>query len=167
MSDRPMAVPEGMEHLAHGELLINLPAEWQLSEEAFEDENNYWPIRTLKMLARLPHKYDTWLGHGHTVPNGDPPEPYASRAPFTGVLVEVPLSFGPDFFELKVRPDKIVYLYSLVPLYDEEMTLKLNKGVEHLENLFDRHGIGDVVDCSRKNVGKKKPFPKIKRRFRR
>ena len=37
----------------------------------------------------------------------------------------------------------------------EEMNLKLTKGAEALEELFDKNGIGFVVDTARKNVAKK------------
>jgi hypothetical protein len=54
MSDKPMNVPKGMEAHKYAELCIFLPANWPLSvepyqttEEAFKDENNYWPIRWL------------------------------------------------------------------------------------------------------------------------
>jgi len=36
------------------ELLMYLPADWNLSEEASEDERNFWPIRLLKDFARMP-----------------------------------------------------------------------------------------------------------------
>jgi hypothetical protein len=152
MSDKPMAVPEGAEAFRYAELLIHLPANWPMSEEAFQDENHYWPIRWLKQLARLPHAYDTWLGYGHTIPNGDPPEPFASKTAFCCMLLGLPISAGEEFFQLKVSEEKTICFYALVPLYLEEMNLKLEKGAEHLEDLFDRHGIGDVVDLRRRNV---------------
>ena len=73
-------VPEDAGAETRAELMIALPAEWKLADSQLEDERWYWPIRNLKALARLPHEYETWLGFGHTVPNGDPPEPYAARA---------------------------------------------------------------------------------------
>jgi hypothetical protein len=158
MSDRPMTVPQGAEAWRFAELLINLPPRWPLRQQDFQDENNYWPIRWLKMLARFPHEYDTWLGYGHTVPNGDPPAPFASRTAFAGMLLELPLSAGEDFSRLEIDDQKTIYFYALVPLYAEEMALKLKKGTQHLENLFDKHHIGDVVDVGRINVAKRKLF---------
>ncbi|MDG4772986.1 hypothetical protein [Solwaraspora sp. WMMD792] len=38
-------------------------------------------------MARLPHEYSTWIGDWHSVPNGDPPQPYAAGTPFAGVVV--------------------------------------------------------------------------------
>lgn len=56
--------------------LILLPADWPLDEKAFKDERNYWPIRVLEQIGQLPHDLATWLGTGHSIPNGDPAKPY-------------------------------------------------------------------------------------------
>jgi hypothetical protein len=77
MSDLPMIVPEGTGAPRYVELLMTLPESWKMTTEAFQDENWYWPVRLIKTLATLPHKYSTWLGLGHTVPNGDPLKPHA------------------------------------------------------------------------------------------
>ena len=38
MSDKPMTVPAGAEHLRFAELMLCLPPEWQMSMEAFKQE---------------------------------------------------------------------------------------------------------------------------------
>ncbi len=154
MSDLPMNVPAECVDFRYAELLINLPPDWPISKEAFEDENNFWPVRCLEWLARYPHREKTWLGWGHTWATGDPPAPLAPDVPFTSFLIELPLSAGPEFYRLEVAPAKTINFYALVPLYTEEMNVKLRKGTEHLEKLFDRHGIDDIVDVGRRNVAK-------------
>src|SRR5690606_34847414 len=67
MSAKPMTPPDELDDYYYAELLLHLPPEWPLEMSDFEDENNYWPIRLLKMLARLPHEFETWLAYGHTV----------------------------------------------------------------------------------------------------
>lgn len=66
-----MTVPDP-EVPRYAELVISLPPFWPLDEQSWRDERHYWPVRLLKTLGRLPHEYDTWLGVGHTIPNGDP-----------------------------------------------------------------------------------------------
>lgn len=110
MSDRPMTVPEGAEAFQYAELMICLPDTWLLHEDELEDESNYWPIRLLKMLARLQHEYDTWLAIDHTVPNGDPSEPYADNTDFVCALLAVPAMEDEDFWRLEVSPDKAISL---------------------------------------------------------
>lgn len=154
-SDRPMRVPEEMEDFSLAELMINLPTEWLLDQESLEQEANYWPLRWLKQIGRLPHEYDTWVGWGHTIPNGDPAEPIADTR-FTGVMLSPPYWLGPDFFQLETQTGEKICFYNMIPLYEEEMKLKLAKGAEALEGLFDKNGIGFVVDTGRKNVAKKR-----------
>lgn len=156
MSDLPMHVPEGFEGPRHMELMITLPYDWQISEEAFRDEAWYWPVRLLKFLARLPHKYDTWLGYGHTIPNGDPAEPYAPGTALSGCIILPSVSVPPAFYELPVDADKTIAFLSAVPLFQGEMNLKLRKGVDALLDLFDRKNIRDVVDPARADVTRKR-----------
>ena len=71
MGAHRMNVPEELAEykLERAELAIALPPDWKLDEESLKDERWYWPIRLLKMLARLPIANDTWLGFGHTIDN--------------------------------------------------------------------------------------------------
>jgi len=158
MSDRPMTVPDECLELRFAELMITLPEDWKISEEDFEDERWFWPVRQLKMLARLPHEYETWLGMGHTVPNGDPAEPYAVNTKFCCSLIMVPPSTPDEFDELELDDGSTIHFYSVVPLYEEEMDFKLNKGLEALIDRFDKAGVSDHVDIDRPNTCRKKRF---------
>lgn len=151
VSDLPMLVPEGMDDFNRVELLMALPKEWPLTDKAFRDENNYWPIRWLKMIGRLPHDYDTWIGWGHTIPNGDPAEPIANTN-FTGFLLTPPYWLDSEFFKLHARNGDIITFYELMPLYEEEMQLKLSQGAEALEERFEQAEIGFILDIHRENV---------------
>jgi hypothetical protein len=156
MSDLPMNVPEEADAPRHLELMVTLPENWQVSQEAFEDECFYWPVRMLKFLARFPHKYNTWLGWGHTIPNGDPPNGYAPNTQLCGAIILPSLHTPADFFTLEIDPKKTIHFFSVVPLYEEEMNLKLRSGSDALLDRFDRHGINDLISLNRKNVAKKR-----------
>lgn len=154
MSDLPMTLGEGVEVSPYLELMLTLPADWPLAQAQLEDERNYWPIRLLKTLARLPHKYATWLGIGHTVPNGYPAEPYAPGVGFDGAIVLLALSAPEEFDELVVSDDKTIDFLSVVPLYPEEMALKLEEGTDALIDLLSDNDIGDVIEPGRHNPAK-------------
>jgi len=158
MSQLPMTVPEGAEKFRYAELMLCLPPDWPLSDEAFQDERNYWPIRCLKTLARLPHEYDTWLYAAHSIPNGDPAEPYADNTKFAGMLLNVPATVEPirDFFALTVSPDKEIHFFSLIPLYPEEMDDKLKNGAESLFDKLEKADVTELVQLGRRNVSKKR-----------
>ena len=71
MGAHRMNVPEELAEykLERAELAIALPKDWKLKYEDLKNERWYWPIRLLKVLARLPIVSDTWLGFGHTMDN--------------------------------------------------------------------------------------------------
>lgn len=155
MSDRSMKAPEGAPDLQYAELVVVLPESWPVSEKAFRDEANYWPIRGMKFLARFPHEYDTWLWEGHTVPNGDPPSPFNDSVRFSCLLLAPPILLPQEFGVCHVKPGKSVHFFAVIPLFDEEITLKLRKGSDALFDLFDRYRISELIDPKRRNVGRK------------
>jgi hypothetical protein len=149
MSGRPMAVPRGAEDFRFAELMISLPPSWPLQWAAWRDEAHFWPIRWLKRLARLPHENGTWIGHGHTVPNGDPPRALARSTKLSGFIVLPSLVSSNRFHTLEIGSGKTVRFYAVLPLYAEEMDLKLRRGADALIELLDRAGVHDVVNVDR------------------
>ena len=163
MSDKPMKVPKGLEEHRYAEVCVLLPDTWTidgtnfiLMEEAFKSENNYWPVRWLKTIARFPHEYDTWLGHGHTIPNGEAAAPFADNTKLGCMLLLPSLYLGPHFFELKISVEKTIKFYCLYPLYKEEMDFKLKKGSDALLDKFEQFDVSDIIDVDRKNTCLKK-----------
>lgn len=159
MSDRPMAAPEELlEDYGHAELVMCIPGDWPLEEAAMRDETYYWPIRLLKRLARLPHAVETWLGHGHSIPNGDPAEPYAPNTKLCGAVLCATFWFGKEFLWLTTPNGKKITFLSVIPVYDEEMSFKLNSNADDLFDRMERRlgVIPFVVDPRRKNAGKKR-----------
>ena len=156
MSDLPMGIPpEAGKSAKHLELLLTLPGDWKLDQDSFDDERWYWPVRLIKYLARMPHKYNTWLGWGHSIPNGDPAEPYAPNTTLNGAVILPSVTVPEEFHTLKIDEDKTIRFYAVVPLYPEEMDLKLRSGTEELMKRFGRADITDIVQPGRKNVGRR------------
>jgi hypothetical protein len=154
MSELPMTVPEGADDYRYAELVIRLPATWKLDAESFKDEAHYWPIRWLKILARFPHEFGTWLGDGHTIPTADPAEPYAAGTKLCCMML-IPTTLSPESFQTLELPDRVIHFWSLVPLYREEMDYKLKHGSEPLMQRLTRlggpHKI-EVVNVARPNT---------------
>lgn len=159
MSDIPMSAPAGQEDFKYAELLVTLPPHWEVGDTAFKDDRNYWIVRLLKMLARFPHEYETWLWWGHTIPNGDPPLIFHDSTSFVGSILAPPVTLSQKFLSLECSDEKTVHFFSVIPLYQEEMDLKLKKGMDTLFELFDKNKISEVVDVNRKNVAKKSWWP--------
>lgn len=161
MSSRPMNAPPQVNEFKYAELLICLPPDWPLADalqttsETEAEEWYYWPIRVLKTLARFPHAYNTWLWYAHTVPNGDPPAPFADNTELSGVIIGPPLLAPEDFFKLVINPDKVIYFLSVLPLYKEEMEFKLAKGADALFERLDKQDVTELLDIHRPNVCKR------------
>ena len=150
-----MTTPQEIDVPRYTELMMTLPRDWKLDEASLKDERWYWPIRVLKMLARLPHKHTTWLGWGHTVPNGDPPEPYAENVGFSGAIVLPSVSVPQAFHVLEIVGKKTITFYAVVPLFETEMNFKLRHGTDELLSRMDKKHVSDIVDPSRGDVTKK------------
>lgn len=163
MSDKPMTVPPQAQGMEYAELMITLPPHWKVGEVGTvtppreEDAEWYWPIGVMKMLARLPHDYSTWLGFGHTIPNGDPPAPFAPGTKLCCMLV-VPSIQVPDEGRSVEYEGKTIHLYALHALHMEELSLKMNKGTDALLDHFDEHKVSEVLDPKRPPVVRKKLF---------
>jgi hypothetical protein len=162
MSDKPMNTPVDLEVPKYMELCILLPAYWKIqaeedksAEEVFSDENVYWPVRWLKMVARFPHSFNTWVGAEHTIPNGEHAEPFAESTQLGCMMLFPSITLGEEFFELRTNK-KVINFLCLYPLYREEMDFKLRHGTDKLLDKLEAAGIDDVVDPVRKNVCVKK-----------
>lgn len=141
--------------LERAELLIYLPADWDIQGD---DEKYYWPLRWLKILARLPLEQDTWLGWGHTVPNGGP---FAENTLLSGVLLINPEDVEDGAAVCQLPSGEEVNFYQVIPLYEEEMNFKIAKGAEAL--LGKMGGVNAVVDINRANVCAGFKLPKRRR----
>jgi len=155
MSDLSMTAPEGQEEFAHAELMLCLPKDWRMEQSDWKDEAHYWPIRWLKICARFPHEYKTWLCWGHTLPNGDPPKVYASNTSFCCMMLGTPRTVSTEFWTLPIRKDKTIRFFGLYPLYRGEVALKLKKGAKYLEEQFDKHRITEIIDLDRPDLSKR------------
>ncbi|AKA68088.1 suppressor of fused domain protein [Clostridium scatologenes] len=154
MSFIPMNPMEGSEDEKYAELIVCLPAQWPVSEEAFKDMDNYWPIAWLKMLARFPHDYKTWLGFAHTMPNYDPPIPIANTN-FHGIMLLPPILTPQSAAKLQINEDISINFYCIIPLYKDEMQYKLDNGYKDILDKFDEKGINEVINIKRDNVCEK------------
>mgnify|MGYP000954300983 FL=1 len=156
MSDLPMSTPHELSKQGltpYAELMLSLPADWPVPTGSdavipWDDENAYFPVRALKSLGRLPHEYGTWLGFGHTVPNGDPPEPVCDGTDLVSWLVLPPMTLSPEFRTVS-SPDGMVDIMALVAITADELDLKLRAGVDALFDGFDAFGVSEILDVRR------------------
>ena len=131
MGAHRMNVPEELadQKLERAEIIATLPPDWKITEPG---EAWYWPIRWLKILARLPINEDSWLGWGHTIPNGPDYTPICDGLGFGGAVLDS-LTLVPP---LKTEEEREISFYLLIPAYKEEIEYKLKYGMEGLSQRF-------------------------------
>ena len=107
-------------------------------------------VETLRWLAHFPHDQKTWIGSGHTVPNGNPPAPFWGSSVLDTILFLPPIvkvdGTLPD--ELILDRDPVHFLW-VVPLTTPECSLKLAKGTDAILGLFGKNRHPHVFDPSR------------------
>lgn len=155
MSDLPMTLPEEIENpelYRRSELYLFLPGDWQLGKPGDVGTDippeYYWPIHLIKFLARFPHEYKTWLGWGHTMPNGPGYAPIGEGTKMGGVVLTAMDKVPP----LKAKDGTVVNFYMVLPAYKEEIEYKLRYGMEKLEERFMEGKVSLVWDIQRPNL---------------
>lgn len=146
MSSRSMNAPK--DEWKFLELCALLPADWPLEPDDW-NEDDLWPLRGLQMLSRLPFQTDSWLGLGHTIPNGNPPQPFASSTNLCCWLLLPPVELEPSFSRTFLPDGEVLNVLNLVPIFEEELKVKRNQGFPTLIELFGKKGVSDIINPNR------------------
>jgi hypothetical protein len=164
MSDKPMTVPPDLsvDTYGHAELAIAVPGDWfstgdngMMPEAELNDQTRYWPIGLLKFLGRFPHEYSTWFWESHSIPNFDPPEPYASNTKLSGALL-APLSDWPEQYRsIRARDGTLINVFAVIPIHEDEMKAKLDLGYDSVIAALLEEGVTEVVDIDRPSITSK------------
>jgi Suppressor of fused protein (SUFU) len=127
MSDLPMNTPD------------ELGADYRRAELVFysTDSRDDYP-ELLRRMAHFVHDNNTWLHWGHTMPNGQPPEPFFDTKQLD-TLFFMPSIVTPDStIGDKLRIDsEPVQLIWCVPITTAECQLKLDNGADALYDVFE------------------------------
>lgn len=132
-----MNVPNQLKQyqLERAELVMYLPATWDIKSNKEED---YWPIRQLKTLARLPIQSNSWLGLGHTVSSDANNSVYASNTDFCSMLLLFPFDNNCDPVKnLDLTNNKRINFYHLFPIYEDELKFVHENGWRAFIDLTD------------------------------
>lgn len=151
MSDVAMDVSEESMGSKYAELVLKLPANWPISQEEMTNDDYYWPLKWLRMVAHIPHRYDGWLEEGVILPNGEPSMPFASTTGLSCILI----SETKEIKRLTDLKNRTIDFFTLLPIYEEEREIALENGEEYLLEKFEEFGVSDVLDINRKNIGLK------------
>jgi Suppressor of fused protein (SUFU) len=132
MSHRPMSVPKAANAPDRIELLLCIPASWELDSITKHDSSRAWPLKVLQMVACLPFAVNTWVGEGHTIPNDENEAAYSAETTMLCALVAESHTTSEAFQTLKCSDGTTVRFLALWFLNREEMQFKLEHGYTRL-----------------------------------
>lgn len=153
MSALPMDTHEGYRDCRYGELMMLLPNDWNMNHQDFENEENWWPMRLLIGMTKYPHEENTWLGHGHTYGNQDE-KSFSTNARFSAAILVESITVPESFLKIKRNFGRDIYVYSVIPIYQEELEYKLLNGTDALLNKFQENDIEEIIRIDRINTCK-------------
>ena len=144
MGSNPMKTPRSIarEGKDRCELIMVMPDDWESSDEPG------WQAQLLQMLAHYPFEEKTWLGLGHTLDlSGILPD----DVPFGGVMIFPAQSKDYEFICFETENKDTVYFHWVIPLYKEEIELKLSDEDRFYE-LMDKIDMPPTFDESRMSI---------------
>lgn len=154
MSLLKMNVPEDVEDrddYTFAELMILLPKELEFEKVHTGEEKNGWIISMLKETARFPHHYNTWLGIGHTLQATHDLQPYREDTEFVGCAILPSVTFDEDFTEF-YSEDRKINIYSLFPLYKNELEYKIGNGYSKFIDILAEANAAEIFNPKRNNL---------------
>lgn len=159
LSDAPM--PTSKPEWQWAELCALLPADWPLDPEIWQNDINFgWPMRELQRIARFSRETGTWLGFGHSIPNGRPPKPFAPTTKQCASFLIPPLEMPEKFARLRLENGEILNFWAILPIYENELAVKVNQKAPTLIEKLTNKGVSDVINPARDDVFVKSKEPK-------
>lgn len=153
MSTLEMTVPNAVENPADyqfAELMLLLPKSITFGKVTGDNPND-WLIAMLKEAARFPHHYDTWLSIGHTLQATADMEPYAENTSYTGIVILPSVTFDEEFTSVQAG-ENLINIYSVFPLYADEMNYKIENGYNALLDKLIEKNAKEIFEDNRTNL---------------
>lgn len=145
MSDIDMNVPNRIlqtnPNLNKCELVCFLPDTWSFDFVHDIDHYNFFPINNLINMAKFPFQNDTWLGHGHTIPNFGDYTKYTKKSKLSCALL-LQLDDLPNVVINEYTEVGLLYLYHITKKETEYM---LEYSLSKLMEKMDLQGHLDLV----------------------
>lgn len=160
MSALPMNIPDGIKkeypELTRSELFMLLPSTWNIKglKAEYPKEEDFWPVKLLRMMGHYPHEFLTWFGPGHSIGISNEYQTFAKNTKLCSAML---VALGDDISIIKGHNDTLISSHLVLPLYREEMEYKLKAGYDALLNRYAEEfnqddGTQWIVDINRKNV---------------
>lgn len=149
MSDRPMPKGAGVRY---GELVMSLPPDWPMTDDALDEDSAAWPIAMLRALGQLPHRHGAAYDFGLCIDGGGLPVDLAAATGFAGVLLAPPVTVPDAFWCLDAGDGKVIDFFGVVMLDPDELALAKSEGVVALAHKLDALKVTELVKPGRKSA---------------
>ncbi len=149
LSDYEMPVLPKWKGREFNEICVCLPSYWDIDDT--ENPNYSWPFEQLFRLEKFAKEKNTWFGPGHTIPNGNPAVAISPLLEAKQFIFLAPIILENELSPL-IQEAKTVYFLALVPLYNDELDFKMEKGTNKFVERFISRKNNECVDEYRKSM---------------
>jgi hypothetical protein len=146
----PLNIPEDAITAPYIELVMTLPPDWFSETNEARNQEELWPIHHLMSIGKIPYRNKTWLGFGHTISWSPEGKECFPGTDFISTILAPNFSY-PESFATIEGESKTIKLFTAMPLYPEELELKMEEGSNALFDKFEEFGLEDMVDLKRVN----------------
>lgn len=134
------------------ELFVRINNEW--AEELIENQSDsnkevHWIFKWLIYLSYIPHKHDCYLFDYLVFPTAKPAKPIFKGTEMTSFMYITPKE--KNWHNINIVGKKIS-VFEIMPLYEEEYQVALQKRGEYIIKLFNDDNISTIVDWKRKKL---------------
>lgn len=151
MSAYPMDMPEGLEDKELAEVALLLPPDWNLDGDDWLEPENSWPLDHLTDIARQPFETVSWLAFGDTVKNEEDSDKCFAGTNFNSSILLNSITLPAEFTKINFR-NATINVYTVIPLYPEELKFKMKNNADALIDKFIDFDINEILDPKRKNT---------------
>jgi hypothetical protein len=150
LSEYDQPVPEKYHALKNIELYFCLPSYWDI-----DNSNQTWIFDWIQKLAKHIVSKNTWFGHGHTIPNGNPATSISQTMKQNYFMLSGPIFLKNELKPISIEKKEIQFL-SIIPIFEDELDYKLGKGTYKLIKKMNDKGISELLDDYRMTCLKSK-----------
>ncbi|GAA0178538.1 suppressor of fused domain protein [Clostridium sediminicola] len=151
VSDTKLEKDKDFHNSKYVELIICLPPSWYRGENHMKDIRFGWPYKWLIEISKQLILESSYPWYGFNI-NKRRTYPVANNTKQCGFVPLQPTLANPAFSKCNIGEDKYINFFNIVPLYEEEMKFRINRGIKAFEKKFYGNGITELIDVNRKNV---------------
>lgn len=135
-----MPVSEKYKGKEHIEICFCVEADWD-----FEDSEHQWPIDKLILLGNYLLERQTWFGAGHTIPNGNPPQPLSKTVTQDYFFFDE-ATFLHQLFNSFYVEEKLVHFLFVIPITKDELAYKQKKNTFGFKKKLASKNVHEVIE---------------------